>query len=174
MGPPRSSRSRTYPGFRDAKAPALDQGTCRPAPARCHNYSLEEPLTYNDGVACPYHIIQLDADVLFFAVHDSHDLNAARRAAIREAARERQRLQHGRVLLLQAVGARILHLAEHVDAFGARDKNRVAVAQQRILGKAAVFELAQVNAPSASMVNLPERSAWSYEVIVRTSCGPTT
>ena len=79
------------------------------------------------------------------------DLDAVGAAAVGDAAGERQRLQHGRALLLQAVGARVLHLAEHVDARRPRHEDRVAVHQPRVLREHAVLELAQVHAHDAAL-----------------------
>src|SRR2546423_13444846 len=89
--------------------------------------SSEEPFTHHDGVAWQHEVGQLHFDFLLLAVDDADDLDTARGAAVADSAPERQRLKHAGVLLLEAVRARVLNLAEHVDTLRARHEHPVAV-----------------------------------------------
>ena len=91
-------------------------------------------------------------------------LHAVHRAVLGDPAGERQRLQHGRVLL-QRIAAGVLHLAEHVDRLRARHEDRVAVAQLDVLRQRAALEVADRRAehlgaaPPGSAAPGPSRPA---------------
>ena len=109
----------------------------------CHYRNLSETMIVSPG---PNDVAQRHPDFLLLSVDNAHDFDAGGGAAIGHATRERERLQHGRRPLLHGVRARVLHLAEDIDALGARHEDGVAVAKGHIVREDAVLQLLQIHA----------------------------
>src|SRR5215831_6463416 len=93
----------------------------------------EESIVHEYGVVRLDDIRELGLDFLLVALHDANDFDTAHGPTIRHATGERERLQNGRVLLLERVSIRILHLTRHIHAVGFRNGNRIAVPQHDVL-----------------------------------------
>ena len=91
--------------------------------------------------------------VFGFAIDDARRLDAAVRAAIGQAAGQRDRLRDGHARL-DDEGARIAHLAGDVEALRLRHEHRVAVLQVDVL-------------PGLSELQVVEADADAVRVLVR-------
>src|SRR5438046_6558689 len=108
--------------------------------------TLEEPLWHDDRVPGLNDVVQLRSNLLLFAADDPRDADACRRTAIHNTPGEGQRLQHGRVLLLQRIRTRVFAFADTVDGSRPGEENRVPVAQPRCVRDLAVLHRPQDDA----------------------------
>src|SRR5687767_2773029 len=105
-----------------------------------HDAFLKEPLWNHDRVAWTNDVSQLDVHFHSVPFLDANNFDSAYSTALTDTAGQRQRLKY-RGIPLNGVGARVLHLAEDVYGLGARDKDRVAVAQWDVLSRRAALQL---------------------------------
>src|SRR5437879_1711999 len=73
--------------------------------------SSEIPFRDDDGVAGLHEVPELRLDLDLVPLRKAHDLDPVRRPAFRHAASQRERLQHGHLVLLKRVRSWVLHLS---------------------------------------------------------------